>query len=152
MKPTLIRSTVIYCSGRPLLVCHDNYMISDCWCRGGERCWRWCSRARTRNTWSVTCKTCRESMLLRRSMESFMCKSFLCFPLQPPCCAAPPGLVVAAAVPQLTPIFQPHPPQGSTSSSTRPAHEWTRSSPQCVFLGSGHAANLVFALAVESLI
>lgn len=126
-----MRSTVIYCGGRPLLVCHDNYMISDCWCRGAGGG----AHVRARGTRGASHARRAGNRCCCGGAPSRSCASRFCVPPpQPPCCVAPPGLVVAAAaVPQLTRIFQPHPPPGFYIIPTRPAHEWTRSSPaMCV--------------------
>lgn len=80
VKPTLIRSTVIYCSRRPLLVCHDNYMISDCWCREGGRGAGGGAHVRVRGTRGASHARCVGNRCCCGGAQSFMCESFFVFP------------------------------------------------------------------------
>lgn len=114
----LLRFTVIYCTGRPFLVCHDNYMISDCRCKGGSGAGALLTCAYTASM--TRNKTCWESM------QSCPCASGFCVSLLPSClCCTSRPRHRPAADPNLSaasPSVLHHPRQDRHTSGFGRAH------------------------------
>lgn len=142
VKPTLGRpasyccAMVIYCSGRPLLGCHDNYMISDCQCKGAELVL--CSRAHGRNTRSFTWRAARRAGNRCRVVHVWV--ACVCVSPLPPClCCTSRPRRRPAADPNLSaasPSVLHHPRQERHTNGLGRAHN-------VCFWVPGHLGNLV---------